>query len=239
MKEKKLVSRQSKHRWLSMFWVTIIAFSTMLNVSACFNGQKKIAKDTQENQDNNSNTIASDSINTTVGPFSVQVPTVWTAFSSSETAQLSSQFWEQANQIYQQQSKEIYQQYTENSAKIVDCVAFRIAGEGTFVLSSIQLPPQVDLIPLLKSQIKEKLNFGVSNGYISKNLGMVSINDEQFSGFYAKALGNSGNIQVSGALEHKNLKNTVIQLTLLSPKAWDEAITTECLVAIMKSVELK
>jgi hypothetical protein len=101
------------------------------------------------------------------------------------------------------------------------------------------VPSQADLISLLKGQVREKMDWGVRQGYIRKYLGMVTVNDGQLSGFYTKAMGKSGNVEVSGGLEHKKLKNTIIQLTVLSPKAWDEVKATSSLAAVLKSVVLK
>lgn len=176
-----------------------------------------------------------DARNVTVGAFTVKVPTEWKSFSASEAAELHRQ--------YMAQSKEIYRQFSGSSgdpSKSVDVVAFHIANDaGTFAIVSFTVPPQSDLISLLKGQVEDKMAWGVREGYIRKYLGIVPVDDEQFSGFYTKAIGNSGGLEISGGLEHKKVKNTIIQLTLLCPKAWDEVKATNTLSSILKSVVLK
>jgi hypothetical protein len=122
----------------------------------------------------------------------------------------------------------------------VGFAAFHIAGDdGAFILVSFAVPPQANLIDLLKSQVKDKMDFGVRQGYIQKYLGLAPVDDEQLSGFYTTAIGKDGNMQVAGGLEHKKLKNTVIQLTLLCPKSWDQVRAQATLTAILKSVSLR
>jgi hypothetical protein len=173
--------------------------------------------------------------NVMVGSFTVKVPKEWTTFATGEAASLRRQYLEQSSQIYQQFSGS-----SDDPAKSVDVAAFHIAGDdGAFILVSFTVPSQANLIPLLKSQAADKADWGVRNGYIRKYLGLVPIDNENLSGFYVKNIGKSGNIEVSGGLEHKKLKNTIIQLTVLSPKAWDEAKATNSLSAVLKSVVLK
>ena len=170
----------------------------------------------------------------TVGAFSVKVPNEWTSFATSEAAALRSQYLEQSKQIYQQ-----FSGGAVDPSKSVSISAFHIANDaGSFVIVSFTVPPQSDLIKLLKTQTPEKMDFGVSQGFIRKYLGMVAVDEGQLSGFYTKAIGTGGGIEVSGGLEHKKLKNTVIQLTLLSPKSWDETKAISSLTAILKSVVL-
>jgi hypothetical protein len=171
----------------------------------------------------------------TVGAFMVTVPTEWASFGSSEAAALRQQ--------YTAQSRQIYQQYNSGSsdglAKPIGLAAFHIAGDdGAFIIVSFAVPPQSDLINMLKNQTKEKMDFGIRQGYIRKYLGLVPVDDEQFAGFYTTAIGKDGNVEVSGGLEHKKLKNTVIQLTLLCPRSWDQGRATGSLTDILKSVSL-
>lgn len=170
----------------------------------------------------------------TAGSFAVTVPADWNGFSPNEAQALREQ--------YMAQSREIYQQFSgaDDRTKTVDVVAFHIAnGSGSFVLVSFTVPATSDLVPLLKSQIEEKMAWGVREGYIRKYLGLTSVDDKNFSGFYTKAIGKEGAVEVSGGMEHKNLKNTIIQLTLLSPSDWDEAKATNTLTTILASVLLQ
>lgn len=184
-------------------------------------------------QGNKTNTPA-DARNVTVGSFTVKVPTDWKDFNASEAADLRRQYMEQSEEIYRQFSG------SYDSSKSVDVVAFHISNDaGSFVIVSFTVPPHSDLITLLKSQIEDKMAWGVREGYIRKYLGIVPIDDEKFSGFYTKAIGTSGGIEVSGGLEHKKLKNTIIQLTLLCPKAWNEVKSTNTLSSVLKSVMLR
>lgn len=170
-----------------------------------------------------------------VGAFVVSVPTQWTAFGASEAATFRNGYVAQSKQVYQQ-----YNGSREGQPQSVAFAAFHIAGDdGAFVLASFAVPPQANLIKLLKSQVKDKMDFGVRQGYIQKYLGLVPVDDEQLSGFYTTAIGKDGNVQVAGGLEHKKLKNTVIQLTLLCPKSWAQVRAQATLTAILKSVSLK
>jgi len=168
-----------------------------------------------------------------VGDFMVKVPKKWTNFGAKESADLRRQ--------YMVQSEEIYRQFSgsDDSSKTVDISAFHISGNaGSFVLVSFTVPPQSKLVDLLKSQVADKMAWGVREGYIREYLGLVPVDNERLSGFYTKAIGNSGAVEVSGALEHENLKNTIIQLTLISPKNWDEGRATKALSTILESVKL-
>jgi hypothetical protein len=122
----------------------------------------------------------------------------------------------------------------------VDVVGFHVAGSaGSFVLASFTVPKTADLIPLLKSQVEDKMAWGVREGYIRKYLGLVAVDDENFSGFYTKDIGTGGGLELSGALEHKALPSTIIQLLLLCPQDWDEAKATAALSSILDSVVLQ
>jgi hypothetical protein len=170
----------------------------------------------------------------TVGVFEIKVPSEWTRFSLSESGQLRRQYAEQSRQIYQQFNG------TDDPSKSVDIAAFHILrGSGSFVMISFSVPPQSNLIELLKSQVGDKMEFGVRQGYIRRYLGMTAVNDAQMTGFYTRAIGTSGNLEVSGGLEHKKLKSSVIQLTLLAPQSWDEARATNSLAAVLSSVVLR
>jgi hypothetical protein len=177
--------------------------------------------------------VASSTTDVTVGPFTVKVPTEWVGFSPGDAATLREQYLEQSKQIYQKFSG------GEDPAQSVDAAAFHIAGaDGAFIVVAFSIPPQSDIINLLKSQAKEKADWGVQQGYIRKYLGLVPVNDDHFSGFYIKTIGKDGNVEVSGGLEHKKLKNTLIQLTLLCPQTWDQGKATNTLTAVLKSLAL-
>ena len=171
----------------------------------------------------------------TVGAFTVKVPSAWRSFSTSESEQLQRQVVAQSKEIYRQ-----YYGVTTDPASSVNIAAFHIAGAaGSFAIVSFKIPPQSDLINVLKNQAEEKAKWGVQQGYIHKYLGLMPLDDEQFSGFYVKTIGRNGEVQVSGGLEHKKLKNTLVQLTLLCPKAWDEVKATSTLSSVLKTVMLK
>jgi hypothetical protein len=175
-----------------------------------------------------------DARDVTVGPFTFRVPSDWRSFSASESDQLRRQ--------YMAQSEEIYRQYSgaPNPAKSVDIAAFHIAGDaGTFAIVSFTIPPQSDLVNLLKNQAEEKAKWGIQQGYIQKYLGLVPLDDKQFCGFYIKCIGTSGEVQISGGLEHKKLKGALVQLTLLCPKTWDELKATNTLTSVLESVKLR
>jgi hypothetical protein len=201
--------------------------------------QSKTAEHTESSSDcnNTQSEIAapvSQSKHVSVGAFTVDVPAYWKSFSAQESYEFKRQ--------YTAQSEEIYRQYSgiNDTTKSLDIAGFHISDDdGAFIIASFTVPPQSDLITLLKSQAADKAAWGVREGYIRKYLGLVSIDDEQFDGFYTKTVGKDGGIQVSAGLEHKKLKNTIVQLTLLCPKPWDEVKATDTLTTLLKSVTLK
>lgn len=170
----------------------------------------------------------------TVGAFKIKVPIDWINFSKSESDQFRLQFIAQSEEIYRQYSG------AADPAKSIDIAAFHISGdEGTFLIVTCNIPPQSDLVNVLKNQAEEKAKWGIQQGYIQKYLGLVPLDDKQFSGFYIKCIGTSGEVQISGGLEHKKLKNTLVQLTLFCPKTWNDLKATQTLTSVLKSVELK
>jgi hypothetical protein len=170
----------------------------------------------------------------TVGSFAVKVPAEWNSFSADEAAALRQEFTAQSEEIYRQFSG------ADDPTKTVDVAAFHIAGgAGSFVVVSFTVPKTSDLIPLLKSQVADKMAWGVREGYIREYLGLVTVDDENFSGFYTKVVGTGGGLELSGGLEHKKLASTIIQLTLLCPQDWDEAKATTTLSSILDSVVLQ
>ena len=169
----------------------------------------------------------------TCGAFTVEVPANWTSFGTEEFTALRQQYLIQSEEIYRQFSG------TKDSSKVVDVGAFHISGDsGSFIIVSFTVPPHSDLVNLLKSQVDDKVAWGIQEGYIRKYLGLVPVNDEHFSGFYIKLIGSNGRLEISGGLEHRKLKNTVIQLTLLCPGSWDEAKASKTLSDVFKSVKL-
>lgn len=171
--------------------------------------------------------------NVTIGAFTLNVPADWQIFSANESAQLRRQYIAQEEEIYRQ----YYGAYDQ--ANSVDIAAFHFAGHaGTFVIVTSKIPPRSDLINLLKKQAEDKAKWGIQQKYIKKYLGLVSINDKQFSGFIVKCVGNSGEIQISGGLENKKLKGTLLQLTLLCPGAWDETKAVNTITSILESAKL-
>jgi hypothetical protein len=168
------------------------------------------------------------------GAFNVKLPREWENFRAGEASGLRQQYLAQSKQIFRQ-----FSGGRDNPNGPIGIAAFHIAGDDSaFILVSFAVPPQADLINLLKSQVKQKMDFGIRQGFVREYVGLVPIDDERFSGFYTKAIGKSGNVEVAGGLESKQLRNTVIQLTLLSPKAWDMDRATGTLAAILRSVSI-
>ena len=169
-----------------------------------------------------------------VGPFELNVPSDWRPFSREESAQFRSQ--------YADQSAEIYRQFNgaDDPTKTVEVAAYHLTGDkSAFVIVVISVPPTADLIPLLKNQVDEKMAYGVREGFIKRYLGLITVDTDGVSGFYIKAIDKAGNIEVSGALEHKRQKNTLIQLTLLCPTSWDEARASKTIASLLDSVNLR
>ncbi|MBE0673687.1 MAG: hypothetical protein IH591_03410, partial [Bacteroidales bacterium] len=170
----------------------------------------------------------------TVGPFSFSISDLWKEYAASESAVFRQQYLEQ--------SKQIYEHFTgsDDPSKSVDVAGFHISGDkGDFIIVSFSVPPQSNLIQMLKNQVDDKMNFGIQQGYIQKYIGLVSVDEEPFSGFYTKIIGEDGNIEVSAGLEHKDMRNTILQLTLLSPPAWNEKEASIKLETILSTVSLK
>ena len=175
---------------------------------------------------------ASESV--TVGDFSITVPTDWKRFTAREAASFERQ--------YQQQSREIYQHFagSDDPTKSVRVAAYHTPGtNGSFVIVAMSLPPQANLMPMLKEQVEPKMQYGIQQGFIKKYLGMVSVDRAPLTGFYTKAIGRSGNVEVSGGLEHSKKKNTIVQLTLLAPNEWKEDAAVAALETVLASVKLK
>jgi hypothetical protein len=185
-------------------------------------------------QDKIKNSTPIDAQDVTVGAFTVKVPSDWRSFRESESDKLRGQFMAQSEELYRQYSG------APLPAKSFDIAAFHIGGDaGMFAIVSFAIPPQSDLVNLLKNQSEQKAKWGIQQGYIQKYLGLVPLNNKQFSGFYVKAIGKRGEVQITGGLEHKNLKSTLVQLTLFCPKAWDELKATNTLNSVLKSVKLR
>jgi hypothetical protein len=53
------------------------------------------------------------------------------------------------------------------------------------------------------------------------------IENDSFSGFYITTIANDGKIDITGGMEHKKLPNTMLQLTFICPKQWDEEAATQ------------
>lgn len=168
------------------------------------------------------------------GEFTVKVPNDWQSFNEQDMAFLRRQFVAQSEEIYRQYSG------TSDPSKLVYIIAFHTSNDsGSFLTVSFTVPSQSNLIGLLKSQIKDKIAWGVREGHIRKYLGLISVDNEQFSGFYIKAIGNSGELEISGGIEHKKIKNKIIQFTLLCPKTWDEAKGISTFSSVLNSLTLK
>jgi hypothetical protein len=180
---------------------------------------------------------ASDSVKTTktvnVGSFSVNVPTDWKKFTAQESIIFERQ--------YRQQSREIYKHFSggDDPSSSVHVKAYHTPGNnGSFVIVSMSLPAQAELMPMLKKQIEPKMKYGIQQGFIKKYLGMVSIDRAPLTGFYTMVIGKSGNVEVLGGIEHSSKKNTIVQLTLLAPNEWKEDIAVAALEKLLVSVQL-
>ena len=168
-----------------------------------------------------------------VGSFSLEVPKRWVGFNTSEAEVLRREYLKQSKQIYQQYSG------SGDSSKSVDIAAYQISnGEGNFAIVSLSVPPQSNLIEVLKSQVDDKMIYGIQQGFIREYLGLVPVDKSPLVGFYTKAIGKNGNFEVSVGLEHNDLKNSILQLTLSAPKDWDEKKATTALELVLKSVTL-
>ena len=83
------------------------------------------------------------------------------------------------------------------------------------------------------------MKWGIQQGYIQKYLGLVPLDNKQFSGFYVKCIGRKGQMSINGCLEHKKLRNRLVQLSLSCPKAWNELKATNTLTRVLESVKLR
>jgi hypothetical protein len=169
-----------------------------------------------------------------VGAFTVAVPSEWRYFTPYETTALRQQFTAQAEQIYQQ-----YTTGGKFPAQSLEIAALHITGnDGALILTCFRIPPQPALFTALREQAKDKAQWGIQHGYIRKYLGLVPLEDDNISGFYVTTIGKGGNVEVTGGLEHKRLKNTLIQISLLCPEAWDQNRATTSLTALIRSLVL-
>jgi hypothetical protein len=186
---------------------------------------------TTSGQNGEGKAATSDTRTARLGEFRVKIPAMWVRLGESEEANFRRQFRAQQKQIFQEFSSE------DNPSSPIDIAAFQLErGDGHFVIASFKIPPLSDLIGLLMSQVKAKMDFGVQHGYIDKYLGLARVDYDELSGFYTKAIGAGGSVEVSGGLVHKTLKDRVIQFTLLCPRAWSQDKATNTLTAILKSV---
>jgi hypothetical protein len=168
-----------------------------------------------------------------LGAFTVDIPSDWKAFSHDEASQLQRQAMAKSHEIYRKYAG------SDDPTEKVDLRAFHVSGSGAFVIVSSSIPQKSNLIPLLKSEVEDKMAWGIREGHIQKYLGLVSVDNEHLSGFYTKTIGKGGGVQISGNLEHKKLRSTIIQLTLFSPTNWDEAKAIGTLTPILDSVALR
>lgn len=176
---------------------------------------------------------ATGSASVTVGDFSITIPAEWKKFTTREAAIFARQ--------YQQQSREIYKNFagTDDPTKLVRVAAYHTPGKnGSFVIVVMSLPPQANLMPTLREQIEPKMRYGIQQGFIKKYIGMVAVDRAPLSGFYTKAIGRSGNIQVAGGVEHSMKKHTIVQLTLLAPVEWAEDAAVAALEKVLASLKL-
>jgi hypothetical protein len=182
-----------------------------------------------------SKTSAINSKIVTVGAFSINVPTDWTICTSGEAASLRLVYLEQGRQMFQQ-----FDNTSEVIIKSFDLAAFHILGDkGEICIVSFTVPPRAGRIPLLENQVGAKMDWCVREGKKRKYLGMVKVMLGQLSGFYTKAIGKSGYLEVTGTFEYKNHNNTILQLILIPPKSWNETEMANNIAAVLKSAVLK
>ena len=190
-----LFNKLRKSMKKTLFFISpLIAFSVLLNIflpSSLFS------------QDSRLTYVR----NVKIGSFMIQVPVSWKDFSVNDMATF--------RKHYEIQSKEMFREYhgtDSDSSTMVGVAAFHISNNtGWFFIVSINIPPVSNLIALLKSQVKDKMEWGIREGHISRYLDLDSVENEQFSGFIIKTIGKNGAVEVSANLEHKKLKNTLIQ----------------------------
>jgi hypothetical protein len=171
---------------------------------------------------------------TGVGAFSLRVPPEWTRFNAPELAALRSRFEEESAGIYRKFAN------APDPTKAVDVRAFRLPNdEGSFVTVSYALPDRTDVIESLKGEAKEKMAFGIREGYIRKFIGLEPFDGPPFSGFYVVAIGNDGAVQISGGLQHRQYNDSLLQLTLLCPRSWDDARAVSTMSGLLRTVQLR
>jgi hypothetical protein len=166
-----------------------------------------------------------------IGGYQLKVPDGWTRLGQAEELNFQIQF--RAQQI------ELASKYSADRSPSppVDVAAFRFDNDkGHFVAASFRVHPDPSLIGQLRSEVKAKMDFGVEHGYISRYLGAVTIDNANFSGFYTRAIGKAGDVQLSGGIVNKGLKDNLIQLTLLCPRDWNAKKATDTLSAILNSI---
>lgn len=168
------------------------------------------------------------------GHYIFELPMKWQKFKNNDLVNLQQQV--------EGQSKEIYKQYsgTVDSTRTVELIAFHIKKwEGSFVAVIMSMPPQPDLISILKQQAAEKMKWGIREGYIRSSSEVKPLNVNDFTGFYIIAVNKNGVFNVSGGAMHVEHPNEIIQLTLICPKEWNEASATDIFERIFKTIRLK
>jgi hypothetical protein len=170
-----------------------------------------------------------------VGSYSFNIPGNWKRFRAEELVQFRREYVAQSDEIYKQ-----YSGNADNAGKSVEVDAFSIDDStSACVLAVLSIPPQSNLITTLKSQVKEKAEWGVREGYIQKYLGLVSIDDSDKSGFCIKCIGKDGNLVITAGLSYTKRSNELVQMTLTCPGSWDEAMGLKTINALITSVSLK
>lgn len=167
-----------------------------------------------------------------VGPFALAVPDEWKAFTSEELNQLRRQFVAQSEDIYRQYSGK------PDPTGAIDVMAFHAPQPGgVLALVALSIPPEKDIMNLLIRQAQEKGQWGVRQGYIREYNGAVPFEYNQVSGFYVELVGKNGNLQISGALEHRQNRGALLQLSLLCSNVCENA--RHILTSITASVSLR
>ncbi|MFH0990055.1 MAG: hypothetical protein V1799_08575 [bacterium] len=179
------------------------------------------------------NDISINARGVTLGSFILKVPSDWQDFPTIVTDALRDRYNLQIEVLCRTNYD------TLSLSKVEDIVAFHIKDyEGSFSIVYFKITPGSKLLNLLRNQAKERAKFDNHRSDF-KYSDPVPINDERFLGFYTISRGSLDRVEISGSLEHKKLKNTLIQFTLRCPRSWDEYRASTTFSSIIQWITFK
>lgn len=169
-----------------------------------------------------------------VGVFQISIPIDWKNFNETEIKIFEEQ--------YSIQSEEIYRQYSgsPDPTNSIDVVGYHIeSSSSSLIVTSFYVPDESDIIKTLLSEVEDKMEWGLDQGYIKKYLGTETITNKFFNGFYTRVIDPDGAIILSGGGTCDNNEDIIIQVTLISPTSWDISESEKIFNKIISSITVR